>query len=223
MPLPRLSNELTARIIDYLHDEPLSLKNCALACRAFLPRVRYNLFRSVSLHLKNSDKFARLLEDAPAVGPCVRELHLTVSQQEQGRSWVDRLLPDMASALPNVAALHMRGKGIYRAAPLATLQSVRSIYIWGCEIESINEFCTIMSSFPHLEGMYTNEMFVYRSKEITVKNTAQPDNFKTLVFNSARIDPGQLGEWMIRENIQKSIEYFACCPIQQVEIGRAHV
>ncbi|KAJ3548481.1 hypothetical protein NM688_g5292 [Phlebia brevispora] len=75
-----------------------------------------------------------------------------------------------------------------------------------------------MGGFPHLEALITTEMFVYRSKEITVKSTARPTNFGKLVFNSARVDPEMLVDWMTQESIINNVEYLACCPIQQVGV-----
>ncbi|KAH9939506.1 hypothetical protein B0H21DRAFT_756596 [Amylocystis lapponica] len=44
-----LPPELTDRIIDHLRGDQGALYNCALTCRAWLPRSRYNLFRAMEI------------------------------------------------------------------------------------------------------------------------------------------------------------------------------
>ncbi len=214
--VPRLSNELIARIIHYLRDDALSLKNCSLTCHSFLPRSHYNLFHTVSLHLRNSRSFYKLLEENVEIGVCVKELHVSVSTLEQAPTWVDKLLPSMSPKLPNVVELHLKGKGPYTAIPFRGLKSVQHIRILGCEIESLNEFCALMGSFPYLEVIYTNEMFVYRSKEIIVKSTAPSSRFNRIEFNSCSADPDMIADWMIQESFHINLQALAVCPLQQV-------
>ena len=74
--LPQLSNELTDRILDYLHDDVPTLKNCSLTCRSFLQRSRFNLFRIISVNIRNVQKFCDLLGEVPQLGIYVRELRV---------------------------------------------------------------------------------------------------------------------------------------------------
>lgn len=47
---PELAPELIDLIIDFLHDNKGALCNCALVCRAWVPRSRYHSFSVISLH-----------------------------------------------------------------------------------------------------------------------------------------------------------------------------
>lgn len=67
--LPPLPQELIDNIIDHLHNDNISLLNCALVCRAWLSTSRLHLFAKIHLHVPlpfidtplASRKFSRLL------------------------------------------------------------------------------------------------------------------------------------------------------------------
>ncbi|OCH94905.1 hypothetical protein OBBRIDRAFT_704440, partial [Obba rivulosa] len=67
--------ELTDRIVDFLHDDTESLKNCSLTCRSWTPASRYHIFRSVSLIFRSDwTNFERLLRTSPHLGFYVKRL-----------------------------------------------------------------------------------------------------------------------------------------------------
>jgi hypothetical protein len=49
MSFTHLAPELTDSIIDFLHDDPLSLKALSTTCRSFLPACRFHLFSELAL------------------------------------------------------------------------------------------------------------------------------------------------------------------------------
>ena len=221
---PRLSTELIARIVDYLHEDIRSLKNCSLTCHVFLSCSRRNLFRAVHLNLRNGLKFLNMLESSPGVSPYVKEVFLTLKSRESP-PWIDKHLPPISSKLPNVHTLHMQGQAVYTATPLLGFQSIKNLYITGCELESTSTFLTLIGSFPKLEVMYTAEMCVYRDpvEDKGPSISKAPANFKSLTFNSVRGDPLKTADWMISYSFTSTLEYFAVCPLQEVglrPIGR---
>jgi len=53
--MPALPNEVQDRILDFLHDDKLALKACALVCRTWVPTSRFHLFRQIQLYLRTAD------------------------------------------------------------------------------------------------------------------------------------------------------------------------
>ena len=214
--LPCLSLELVATIVDHLHDDPATLKACALVCRAFLPHARAALFRVVSLHVRSSEKFLALLKRTPALGAYVRTLHILVSAFEGQRTWVDRILPSLAPFLPNVADLRLKGNNgaVYRAKPLLELKSVRKLSVTGCELESLDDFCALIGLLPELESVTTSDLFMYRCTEITTRVPKPNAGFTRMTMNSCKLDPFMLVDWMLQEKVGTNMEYIGCCPTQ---------
>jgi len=56
-----LPPELVDSIIDLCHDDKKTLGQCGLVCRAWLPRTRHNLFRSIHLYPSNVSAFLDIL------------------------------------------------------------------------------------------------------------------------------------------------------------------
>lgn len=214
---PRLSNELIARIIDYLHEDIRSLKNCSLTSHVFLSCSRHAIFQHVHLNLRNGYKFSNLLESSPGIAPYVKEVHVTVSPRESP-PWIDHYLPAISAKLPNVHTLHLGGRALYKSAPLLGFQSIKNLHIIACEFESTNAFLTLLASLPDLVKAYTHEMCVYR--DLVVDDgppmSRTPSNFKSLTFNSSRGDPEKSANWLISRSFNTTIEYFAVCPLQEV-------
>ncbi len=121
--------ELTDRIVDFLHDDVPSLRNCSITCRSFLPRCRFLRFRFISLHWKSYENFELILERSPKIGPCVRELHVSVSMFERPPTWVEECIPRITPKLTNVTTLYMRGNGEYKAAPFQNFKSVKELFL----------------------------------------------------------------------------------------------
>lgn len=66
--------EIFDRIIDHLHDDGLSLRNCALVCQGWLPCARFHIFRMVLLDANRHRRLNTLLESAPHVRHYIREV-----------------------------------------------------------------------------------------------------------------------------------------------------
>ncbi|KAK0460461.1 uncharacterized protein EV420DRAFT_211833 [Desarmillaria tabescens] len=74
---PKLPQELIDSILDFLIDEPRSLKASSLVCRSFLHRTRVHLFRQ--LHFENFrhfHKFRNMCHSSPHIPPRVETLAL---------------------------------------------------------------------------------------------------------------------------------------------------
>jgi hypothetical protein len=79
MSFPVLFQELVDRIVDFLHDDPASLRSCALAHSFFRAPSQFHLFSKVklmSLASWASSSLRAALHHTPALACYVRELHL---------------------------------------------------------------------------------------------------------------------------------------------------
>ncbi|GLB41425.1 hypothetical protein LshimejAT787_1000250 [Lyophyllum shimeji] len=96
--------ELVNEIIDHLHDDDLTLKACALVCRAWLPASRSRIFHHITLEGKpgvSALKFPiwrgktrhirrlyAILSSTPEIVPCVRTA--VIREGMVGREWMVR-------------------------------------------------------------------------------------------------------------------------------------
>lgn len=217
LPSPRLSSELIARVVDYLHDDVRSLKDCSLAAHVLLHHTRNSIFRVVQLNLRNCQKFLQILQTSPGAGPYVRELHVTVRPRESP-PWVDRYLFAISEKLPNVRTLYMKSQGeaILTAAPFMGFRNIRTLYILGCELDSLNTLLSLIGVSPHLEVLDTTEMCVYRGAidDTVPALPVRPRALKSVILNSSRGDADKFADWMIELGFHAKLEYLAFCPLQ---------
>jgi hypothetical protein len=86
MPARILPQELFDNIIDHTHDDPSTLKDCALVCWSWLPSSRYHRFHRVSLRVGKkacSDNADALDDDnADAASDCERLYRIVASSPE---------------------------------------------------------------------------------------------------------------------------------------------
>ena len=78
MSSPILPQELVENIIDHLHDDPATLRSCALVSSAWLPASRYHIFHHVSIRLGQG----AYLENTPCGGEARRLYQIVVSSPE---------------------------------------------------------------------------------------------------------------------------------------------
>ncbi|KAH9917036.1 uncharacterized protein B0H18DRAFT_1136832 [Fomitopsis serialis] len=75
--------ELRDTVIDLLHTDHGSLKACSLTCRAWLPRARYHLFRTISIDRgRTGDAFAHLLRSSPTISTHIQDVEINGSQSQ---------------------------------------------------------------------------------------------------------------------------------------------
>ncbi|TFY67287.1 hypothetical protein EVJ58_g1721 [Rhodofomes roseus] len=92
--------EICIDIFDRLEGDRQTLQSCALTCRAWLNAARLYLFRTAKLNKESIPGFRAILSHAPAIGFCVRVLHLNATAAQGFQ-----LLRD----LPNVKHLMLSG------------------------------------------------------------------------------------------------------------------
>ncbi|TBU40157.1 hypothetical protein BD309DRAFT_993264 [Dichomitus squalens] len=107
----RIPQEIHDEIIGFLHDDRDALQTCALVCRAWLLRVRFHLFRTVTLDPSpRSCSFVKLAQLCPEIQPYVRDLELR-GRAPSSKAWweaaqpTDIRWPTLPGGVPHPAAL----------------------------------------------------------------------------------------------------------------------
>ncbi|KZT11563.1 uncharacterized protein LAESUDRAFT_276807 [Laetiporus sulphureus 93-53] len=97
--------EITDSVIDHLRDDYPSLFACALACRAWLPRARFHIFRRVvAMDVAGYDRLAHLSNANQDIAYAI--VHLSIIKGSQlRRTNVDREWPTILSKLSRLEDL----------------------------------------------------------------------------------------------------------------------
>lgn len=225
LKVPSLPPEITDRIIDHLHGDLQSLRQCSLVCKVWLPRSRYHYFHSVILGNQSTcRRFVRLLDDNPNVGYCVKELKIFIYFEQP--SWLASILPYIARRLPSVARLHLGGNGLYQALWFRHFNSVQELYMSSCTFESINEFIALLCYLPSLKDMYCSNVLVGDAASIEappITTTHPRPALRKLEVLSTRLDSKMFTEWLMEEGMHRSVEEIVLRPLQKyhlVNVGR---
>ncbi|KAH9949039.1 hypothetical protein B0H21DRAFT_657676, partial [Amylocystis lapponica] len=153
--------EITDHIIDCLRRDPKALCNCALTCRAWLPRSRHNLFHTLSINsfaaleaLASISRMPRILphfnvvhelslHSAPVHTPFVHLLPLLFPQVLQTAKVLKILFTDW-SAFPSHP-----GTRFHRSM----FPSLTKLDLTHCTFGSLNELFHLIYAFPSLSHL----------------------------------------------------------------------
>ncbi|TFK41421.1 hypothetical protein BDQ12DRAFT_720273 [Crucibulum laeve] len=149
----RIPSEIVDYIVDYLHDDRLTLLACSLTASPFLATSRLHLFSEVKLDYAGIDTFLQVL-DVPysTIAPAMRRL--VIDKQK-------------AQNTPAISSSKKREPYIpkYRANLVASLQGVQSICLSNCWLVYIpTPFWHLLSD---LKGVHTLELRKFLSSSTT--------------------------------------------------------
>ncbi|EMD37467.1 hypothetical protein CERSUDRAFT_114108 [Gelatoporia subvermispora B] len=102
----KIPPETTDRIIDHLHYDRPTLRHCALVCHAWLPASRFHLFYTVTVSGVRIFASEKLVESAPWVAYCVRDLKLTGTIIPQNKDPEAPLVP-IVTKFTHLRSLHL--------------------------------------------------------------------------------------------------------------------
>ncbi|KAJ7214527.1 hypothetical protein GGX14DRAFT_611101, partial [Mycena pura] len=88
---PRTPPETNDIIIDHLHDDLSTLRQCSLVCKEWLPSARFHIFSVVHLSLYSIDQMLEVVfYPGSPIPQYIRDLHIIDSQgREFDPKWVD--------------------------------------------------------------------------------------------------------------------------------------
>ncbi|KAH9945586.1 hypothetical protein B0H21DRAFT_427058, partial [Amylocystis lapponica] len=179
---PILPPEITDRIIDCLRGNPWALCACALTCQTWLPRSRYNLFRTLLIRNRASLESLVALARGPYTLPFfdpVHELflyerdmlppptpqsfpHRTVEgySVKQRRPFVHLVPLRLPQVVLSVQVLHIEGldwraQPVHPSAPVsfAAFRAVSALTLQHTEFGSFGELQRVLCALPALAAL----------------------------------------------------------------------
>ncbi|KAI0353400.1 hypothetical protein OH77DRAFT_1505432 [Trametes cingulata] len=214
--------ELYELAIDFLDDEE-SLKATSLVCRAWLPRSRLNLFRTIELCLpRHLDHLVDLLSNAPHLAEHVEEIDISEN------SLLGLLRPSMAivARLPHALALHpllqLRRLAVHnqlwlptRYSPdyllsLSRLSSVTSLDLFDVTFLTVADFSVILRALHRLRFLSASHLDCQRQLDAATSADigCHLPFLTTLHVNSYY--PTFVIDWLLRHNSFPSLRDVAC-------------
>ncbi|KAJ6482286.1 hypothetical protein C8R47DRAFT_1133546 [Mycena vitilis] len=102
---PRVPSEMSDMIVDHLHDDVPTLRQCSLVCKEWLPAARFHIFSVVNLSLYSIDQMLELLfySESP-IPQCIR--HLSVIEGRGGEfypEWVNEKFAMVPVTFPGLS------------------------------------------------------------------------------------------------------------------------
>ena len=159
-----LPPELDDLILDHLHDDRVTLANCALVRRAWLPTSRYHNWRELKVVCAEKDlrELERLLDGSPSIILHVRSITLVQKQGDVCQWYGLHLLRSALTTLsrfPSIASFALDGLwfGVSKEYPPSPLHvsfpSVCRLRISSCTFDSFGDVQDFCSVFPSLTSI----------------------------------------------------------------------
>lgn len=208
-PLPQ---EIVDQLIDILQETPRDLATCSLVCRAWLPRTRHHLFRSVSITPQNHARFPTA---SIGIAACIREVKvysdwmMYAGEDVAARRYKAEAFPSAAvfALLANIAErttlesvhLHTEYLDTFRAI---ALESLGLLDVTELVVQTLGrraqlyDITGLIAAFPRLR-----KLFVYGSVRFLGPVPRPGDNIsqdlRQLVLNVGQLLPDYLA-WIKR-------------------------
>jgi len=154
---PRLPLELCELVIDYNHDDHITLRACCLTCYAWVVRARMHLFHRARLSTSKLPSTISLLTASPAIATCVK--HLTIDfGGADSLADVCAPLKGICERMQAVQTLKLTGISLYASLELNLLLTVLPKCTIHLELGKIavapqSPLPELISSFPALQGL----------------------------------------------------------------------
>ncbi|RPD68405.1 hypothetical protein L226DRAFT_447118, partial [Lentinus tigrinus ALCF2SS1-7] len=100
---PRVPLEVAENIIDQLSDDVRTLRSCALTCRGWLPRSRYQLMSSIGIHSADDPaSMYNYFRAHPRLTDAVRSVTVTRPPSHRRSPHLDSFPVLLLSLFPNL-------------------------------------------------------------------------------------------------------------------------
>lgn len=187
MSLTYLAPELTDSIIDFLHDDPASLKALSTACRRFSPACRFHLFSELTLESENLRgkifpatltplvKCVRLSPGSPATG--VFTAHPFFAFGSFAMPPPPLTAPQLRESINSIHSPRVELNGVktstnhalFTAVATSDLKhSATSLSLNDCCVDS-EDLVTLCYALPHVESLHLSALTFDNSRAIIRK------------------------------------------------------
>ncbi|KAI0081327.1 hypothetical protein K474DRAFT_1422280 [Panus rudis PR-1116 ss-1] len=233
--------EIVDHIVDGLHDDPLALRTCAIACKTMLPRARFHLYKTVCLDMSNYRRFYEIASGNPELAGLVRVLKIwqtrrprcTVWQQRRifdNTHWFSDVLLSLTQKFVNVKKLELEDVTINETllkqfnGDFPALQELR---LSGCIYEPAQSLCALYLAFPRLQKLKVGSMFE-NDREVIPLNLSRvvpsPDSpqLTTLCLKSGfhgLYGRWNLIDWIIDKGLYKNLQRVEISDVMDVEVS----
>ncbi|RPD68162.1 hypothetical protein L226DRAFT_576630 [Lentinus tigrinus ALCF2SS1-7] len=154
---PRVPVEVAERIIDLLSDDFYTLRSCALTCRGWLPRARYQLMTSIRIQ-SNEDvsSMYHYFTAHPRIAAAVRRVFIRINKESP---FLNAFPVVLLSRLPNLRtykySVYSWDKGFshHHAASLRGIKTylrVQELKLSGVRFRTGADLARLLISFPLL-------------------------------------------------------------------------
>ena len=187
MSLTNLAPELTDSIVDFLHNDPASLKALSTACRRFLPACRYHLFSELALESEN----LRGKTFPTTLTPLVKRVRFSPGSPTTGSFTAHPFFtfgsfalpsppltgPQLRECINNIHSPHVEFKGVKTSTNHALFTAVAtsdlkhnatSLSLNGCCIDS-EDLVTMCYALPRVESLHLSDLTFDNSRAIIRK------------------------------------------------------
>lgn len=159
--IPRMPPEIVDEIIDHNHDDPTTLRACALTARSWQPRSHRNLFSTITVTSSASlSRFIRFLNGSPHIASLVEELCFDAYANYRDATlmpWIHELATIPMGDLTRIRSLRfskVQWSCIEKnEALLSTLRSystVQEVHFCGCSFPTFIDFEEFVAALPAL-------------------------------------------------------------------------
>ncbi|KAI8972442.1 hypothetical protein BD414DRAFT_425900 [Trametes punicea] len=158
--LPAIPQDVVEAIIDAVWPDQAALRHCALTCRGWLPRSRYNLLYEVMVCTPHMlSRFSRMLDAAPERAELVKDLICMLIHDEVPSSFMQSVCAVLALRLPNlrtfgvtvnVAAPTAASVPLRMAGHMAQFTTVNRLSLYGLQFSSFVDLARMIMALPRL-------------------------------------------------------------------------
>lgn len=163
-------HELSDRVIDFLHDDRLTLSACALTCRSWLPTARYHLWSHTCVLRWRLSSFLTLLDASPSLGPFITTLELRPSTVPVLAKLDGAIVSHVLSKLRALKALYLRNWDLDDATSFAiatstVFRSIMSLSLVSCRFGSLDGFAALLSA-PVLAHLHLEDSSMTKVNDV---------------------------------------------------------
>ncbi|KAI0647585.1 hypothetical protein C8Q79DRAFT_636548 [Trametes meyenii] len=226
-----LPPELYDATIDYLEDDVESLRACGLACKTWLPRSRFHLFRNVRLrHADDVVRFRALVASVPGIAHYVRKLSLVADYAGvtaegaalEDDGWVNdtaELLP-LFTGVTTLALARVRWHALNdetRAAFAGVFKSVRRLFLFEVSFNASRDVIAFLSGFPMLQELCF-EAVSWKDSPSPSETQDGSDEFAeagsmhlSYLFLDPKSSPTLVTEWLLQQPGEQCLRTIQLC------------
>lgn len=184
-----LPPEVVDTILDHLHDDHRTLRQCSLVSSQWLPTSRFHAFSSVTLTTANLPDFLELLNSPLlTLGPYVEDIRVfSLDSARYNASWLSTALPRLGSTLENSRSLALEGLDWFTINAETQSSFLKSfdgrltcIKLIQMKFLNFSEVVACIASFPFLESLVLKEVGWDLDDEYYTPDKCPPKHLRNL-------------------------------------------